>query len=122
MNRRVLVRVCDGMTRDLITVKMSATLSRAKRAMRERQVRHLPVVNNHDRLVGIVTDRDLRDYDPTVRGLSSLKVPGCFVISWSIWTTSRRMRCAGIGDRGRRGITTQAVIERWPGSLLLCRG
>lgn len=43
----------------LLTVSPGTTLSEAIRLMRERGVRHLPVVE-HERLVGIISDRDLK--------------------------------------------------------------
>lgn len=56
------------MTRDVVTVEPSVTVSRALAIIRDHNIRHLPVVEGA-RLVGVVTDRDLRlavdpDTDP----------------------------------------------------------
>jgi acetoin utilization protein AcuB len=48
------------MSRHPLTIEPNAPLSAALTAMREREIRHLPVVEPDGRLVGIVTDRDLR--------------------------------------------------------------
>jgi CBS domain-containing protein len=48
------------MTRRPITVDPDAPLATAMAVMREREIRHLPVVDEVGRLVGIITDRDLR--------------------------------------------------------------
>ena len=62
-------RVSRYMSRDPVTIGPGAPMSLAHRLMRERKLRHLPVVE-HGRLVGIVSDRDLhlleslRDVDP----------------------------------------------------------
>ena len=52
--------VRDRMSRHVATVRPEASLSAAAVLMRERRVRHLPVVDGVGRLVGILTARDLR--------------------------------------------------------------
>jgi acetoin utilization protein AcuB len=54
------IRVGDRMTPAPLTVRATAKVADAVRLMREARIRHLPVVNGGNRLVGIVTDRDLR--------------------------------------------------------------
>jgi acetoin utilization protein AcuB len=48
------------MVRELVAVAHNATLETAWRMMRSERVRHLPVLDPERRLVGIVTDHDLR--------------------------------------------------------------
>jgi acetoin utilization protein AcuB len=48
------------MTRPALTIRPEEVVDAAWRLMRGRNVRHLPVVDASGRLVGIVTDRDLR--------------------------------------------------------------
>lgn len=52
--------VRDVMTRDPITIDPEAPVATAVAAMQEQKVRHLPVQDDAGRLVGLVTDRDLR--------------------------------------------------------------
>jgi acetoin utilization protein AcuB len=52
--------VSEAMTRDPITIDPEAPLGTALDAMRSNKLRHLPVVDEDGRLMGIVTDRDLR--------------------------------------------------------------
>ena len=54
------MRVRDVMTSEPATIAPEAPLGAALATMRERQIRHLPVVDEGGRLVGILTDRDLR--------------------------------------------------------------
>lgn len=65
----VPMRVADCMSQPIVTVRRDQTLDAAWTLMRERKIRHLPVVDAQDRLVGIVTDRDLRQalLDPSLR-------------------------------------------------------
>ena len=52
--------VRDVMTKTPLTIDPEAPLATAVAVMRERELRHLPVVDDAGRLIGIVTDRDLR--------------------------------------------------------------
>jgi acetoin utilization protein AcuB len=54
------MNVRDVMTPDPITIEPQAAVGTAIAVMIERGVRHLPVVDDDGRLVGIVTDRDVR--------------------------------------------------------------
>jgi CBS domain-containing protein len=48
----------DVMVRELVTIHPGASLREAARAMNERWIRHLPVIDG-ERLVGILSQRDL---------------------------------------------------------------
>jgi acetoin utilization protein AcuB len=54
------MRVRDIMRRALVTVRPDASAREAADLMRSRQIRHLLVTSGEGRLVGILTDRDLR--------------------------------------------------------------
>lgn len=49
----------DLMSEDLITLKVNEDLNLAETVMRLGRIRHLPVVNDKDQLVGLITHRDL---------------------------------------------------------------
>ena len=51
--------VRDIMANDLVTVGPSETARSAYKLMRDRRIRHLPVMTG-GRLVGVLSDRDLR--------------------------------------------------------------
>jgi CBS domain-containing protein len=71
---RKLVSVADRMVRPAITIRRDATAEAAWKLMKARRIRHLPVVGDDGRLVGIVTDRDLRQV-PFVLGSAGPGVP-----------------------------------------------
>ncbi|MHC5109980.1 MAG: CBS domain-containing protein [Planctomycetota bacterium] len=50
----------EYMTADPVTVREDAALRDAAQLMRQHQFRHLPVLDDAGRLIGIVTDRDIR--------------------------------------------------------------
>ena len=54
------MQVRDVMTATPMTIDPEAPVETAVAVMRERGLRHLPVVDGEGRLIGIVTDRDLR--------------------------------------------------------------
>ena len=58
-----MLRVRDAMTRGVITLGPEDSAARAMDLCRERNIRHLPIVESR-RLVGLVSDRDLRDVSP----------------------------------------------------------
>jgi len=66
--------VNDVMRADVISVPPGAPLSEAFRLMRQRGVRHLAVVDD-GRLVGIVSDRDLKRAIPPSAGTASVPTP-----------------------------------------------
>ena len=52
--------VSKSMTRKVITIDKDAGIIEAYEKMAQHQIRHLPVVDKDNRLIGIVTDRDIR--------------------------------------------------------------
>ena len=56
------MRVSDLMSRQVVTIGPSDSCQEAVARMYRARVRHLPVVDQEGRLVGIVTDRDLRHH------------------------------------------------------------
>ncbi len=54
------MKVKEVMTRDPVTIDPEAPLGTAMDVMRRKRIRHLPVVDDAGRLLGIITDRDLR--------------------------------------------------------------
>jgi len=69
----MLVR--EHMTLHPITVTPDSNVAAAMTIMRERRIRRLPVVDAHDRLVGIVSDRDI---------LQALPSPATSLAKWEI--------------------------------------
>lgn len=54
----MLVR--DYMTPDVVCANLRDGLHQTALRMHERGIRHLPVLDDHDRLAGIISDRDVR--------------------------------------------------------------
>jgi len=63
------IQVRELMTRSPITIRWDATIGAAWKLMRDRKIRHIPVLDGEGNLVGIVTDRDLRQviFEPSIQ-------------------------------------------------------
>ncbi len=57
--------ISEYMTSDPITISTNFYLPDARRVMNENNIRHLPVVDRKNKLIGIVSDRDLRSAYPS---------------------------------------------------------
>jgi acetoin utilization protein AcuB len=57
--------VGDWMSRNVATVTEDVSMLKAGRIMRERKIRRLPVVDKDGKLVGIVSERDLKAASPS---------------------------------------------------------
>ncbi len=57
--------ISEYMTSDPITISSATLLPEARRILNEYQIRHLPVIDSERRLIGIITDRDLRSAYPS---------------------------------------------------------
>lgn len=59
------MHISEYMTSDPITIPAGMLIPDARRLMNEYQIRHLPVIDRDRKLIGIVTDRDLRSAYPS---------------------------------------------------------
>lgn len=57
--------VSKTMTKKVITIGPDADIFEAQDRMMENNIRHLPVVGENDKLIGIVTDRDIKSVLPS---------------------------------------------------------
>ncbi len=55
----------EKIKRDVVTISPDASFSEARSLIHEKGIRHLPVVDQNNRVLGIVTDRDIRQAAPS---------------------------------------------------------
>lgn len=60
-----MVVIENVMIKKVITVSAEITIAEALRVSKKYKIRHLPVVDENNNLIGIVSDRDLRDVCPS---------------------------------------------------------
>jgi acetoin utilization protein AcuB len=65
--------VKSKMERNPVTISPDASFYEARKLIREEGIRHLPVVDKNRKLVGIVTDRDIREAGPSDASLLSVQ-------------------------------------------------
>jgi acetoin utilization protein AcuB len=53
------------MRKDPVTISPEASFYEARSLIREKGVRHLPVIDKNNRIVGLLTDRDIRQVGPS---------------------------------------------------------
>ncbi|WP_068674762.1 acetoin utilization AcuB family protein [Oceanobacillus sp. Castelsardo] len=54
------------MKTEVITLPPNATIASALQLLQEHRIRHIPIVNRNNEVIGIVSDRDVRDASPSV--------------------------------------------------------
>lgn len=54
-----MVTIKDLMSDELYTLKYTETLQKASELMVNKQIRHIPIVNEHEEFVGLLTKRDV---------------------------------------------------------------
>jgi len=57
--------VSDWMTKKVFTVTANDNIVDAIKMMQEKQIKHLPVVGDPGKVVGIMSDRDIKEYTPS---------------------------------------------------------
>lgn len=55
----------DWMTKDVITVDPETSMMRAAKLMKEKGIRRLPVVDDKGKIVGMLSDRDVKEASPS---------------------------------------------------------
>ncbi|SHN04894.1 CBS and ACT domain-containing protein [Gracilibacillus kekensis] len=58
--------VKEIMKTNVITLTAEATVQEALFLLQENHIRHIPVINNDNNVIGIVSDRDVRDASPSL--------------------------------------------------------
>lgn len=53
------------MNKDVVTLTKDATIKDAMNTLNEHRIRHIPIVDEKNQVIGIVSDRDIRDAGPS---------------------------------------------------------
>src|SRR3970040_3102760 len=87
---RASIKVGERMTKNPVTVKPDDAIKEAIEKMKRGRFRHLPVVDDEGKLVGMISDRDIRLIRPSLAFVSSEARAG------KLWDTRRRQgACCG---------------------------
>ncbi|WP_175639920.1 acetoin utilization AcuB family protein [Metabacillus schmidteae] len=58
--------VKDIMKNNIVTLRPEDTISVALKTMKKNKIRHIPILNDHHFLVGLITERDVKDASPSI--------------------------------------------------------
>ncbi|RCW62652.1 CBS and ACT domain-containing protein [Saliterribacillus persicus] len=58
--------VKDMMKTEVITLQAEAKISEAYQLLQENHIRHIPIIDNNKQVIGIISDRDVRDASPSI--------------------------------------------------------
>ncbi|UCZ52304.1 acetoin utilization AcuB family protein [Bacillus shivajii] len=56
----------DIMQKDVIYIQKNTSIQAALNLMKQHRIRHLPIVNESDEIIGIISDRDLKEASPSI--------------------------------------------------------
>jgi acetoin utilization protein AcuB len=59
------MRVKNRMTTDVITVRPDDSMMKASKLMKDHEISRLPVVDEDNRVIGIISDRDIKEASPS---------------------------------------------------------
>ncbi|WP_404453658.1 acetoin utilization AcuB family protein [Virgibacillus necropolis] len=54
------------MNTNVISLPPSATIAEALKLLQKNRIRHIPIIDEHTQVIGIVSDRDVRDASPSI--------------------------------------------------------
>lgn len=63
----------DIMMKDVITLTQDATIEEAIETVKEKKIRHIPIVDDHQNLVGLLCDVDIRSATPSIFRIDEYK-------------------------------------------------
>ncbi len=63
----------DIMIKDVITLPQEATIEQAIETVKEKKIRHIPIIDQHKNLVGLLCDVDIRSATPSIFRIDEYK-------------------------------------------------
>ncbi|MDM8552028.1 CBS and ACT domain-containing protein [Desulfobacterales bacterium HSG2] len=97
-----------SMCKNVVTIDKEAGIFRAREMMMEHRVRHLPVVDADNKLIGMVTDRDVRS-----------AMPSLFIETCDIGEEKERLEKLRVEDIMTRNLITISPTYTLQDALLL---
>lgn len=60
------MKIEEIMIKDVITLRETDTIHEAVKLIKEKRIRHIPIVNGQFQLIGLVSDKDIREAAPSI--------------------------------------------------------
>lgn len=106
-------RLRDYATQELVVVKWTEEMSRAFQIMLQNRVRHLPVVDDDNAVIGVISERD---FQRAMQGDKPQFAPGARVRDYMSWPVEAIDEWASIETAAR------TMIDKKISSLIVTRG
>lgn len=97
------MRVSKWMSPKVLTLQPTDSISTAIHLMKEKRIRRIPIVNGGGKLVGIVSDRDLKDVSPS--RATTLDI-------WELHAVLDKLKIADIMTKKPVTVTPDTSIEK----------
>lgn len=117
------MHVQEIMTEDPITLEETAKVGEALRILQTLEIRHLPIVNSQGLLVGMISDRDIRNaampYTISDGGRGSLEAPVSSIMSSDVVAVGPEAELREVIDQMLDNkVGALPVVEEASGDLL----
>jgi acetoin utilization protein AcuB len=96
------MRVSKWMSPKVVTLRPTDSISTAIHLMKEKRIRRIPIVNESEKLVGIVSDRDLKDVSPS--RATTLDI-------WELHAVLDKLKIADVMTKKPWTVTPETPIE-----------
>lgn len=97
------MRVSKWMSPKVFTLQPTDSISVAIHLMKEKRIRRIPIVNGNGKLVGIVSDRDLKDVSPS--RATTLDI-------WELHAVLDKLKIADVMTKKPSTVTPETPIEK----------
>ena len=97
------MRVSKWMSPKVLTLQPTDSISAAIHLMKEKRIRRIPIVNGNGKLVGIVSDRDLKDVSPS--RATTLDI-------WELHAVLDKLKIADVMTKKPTTVTPETPIEK----------
>lgn len=108
----------DIMSRDVVTIKHTDSIVKAYRLMQDKDIRHLPVVDENNKVVGMLSDKDVQRAMVTKvlsPNSSEIRIPSdCRVntfMKWPVYTINEKTQVKAIVEIMIREKISSLVVE-----------
>jgi IMP dehydrogenase len=110
---RKVKRSESGMIQDPVTLNENATIADALNLMAEHKIGGIPVVDRSHKLLGIVTNRDLRFEKDHKKSVLKIMTPKSKVISAPLASVSKKRRTSFNPIRSRNSLSLTRIQNLW---------
>lgn len=103
-----MLRARDVMTRDVITIREEATVEELARLLIEHKISGVPVINDSNRLIGIVTENDLIRQNKRLHIPTIIRLFDAYIMlgSGKMEEEIRRMAAITVGEICTKDVVT----------------